>query len=160
MKEIKDFPGYFVTEEGKVFSYWNKRRALNLNKKPRELKQRAVNGGYFQVALFKDGIRTFHLVHRLVAKSFIPNPNNLETVNHINEDKTDNTVKNLEWMTLSDNIKYSHSSYFKLKSPKGEIVEGKNLAQFCRDNNLLRSGFSNIKSGKAKHHKGWSVVIL
>jgi hypothetical protein len=157
MKEIKDFPGYFVAEDGKVFSYWNRKRILNYNKKPRELKQNPVRG-YLQVALYKEGIKTCYLVHRLVAQIYIPNPDNLETVNHINEIKTDNRIENLEWMTRSSNTIYSHAKYFKLKSPSGDIVEGSNLAQFCRDNNLSKSAFCDMKKGKQTHHKGWTLV--
>ena len=46
-------------------------------------------------------------VHRLVGQAFIPNPYNLETINHKNEIKTDNRVENLEWMSRADNLRYS-----------------------------------------------------
>ena len=62
--------------------------------------------GYFQVGLRKDGISKYLLVHRLVANAFIPNPQNLKTVNHIDEDKSNNNVSNLEWMSQTDNINY------------------------------------------------------
>ena len=47
------------------------------------------------------------LIHRLVAEAFIPNPNNLDTVNHKDEVKTNNVVSNLEWMSSADNVAYS-----------------------------------------------------
>ncbi len=46
-------------------------------------------------------------VHRIIAQMFIPNPNNLETVNHKNCKRDDNRVENLEWMTLEDNLKHA-----------------------------------------------------
>lgn len=63
--------------------------------------------GYLRVQLTKDRIRKHIFVHRLVAEAFVPNPNNLETVNHRDEDKTNNSASNLEWMTRADNTAYS-----------------------------------------------------
>ena len=71
------------------------------------LKQRKDgNGCYLIVGLYKDGKQRMFLVHRLVATMFIPNPNNLDTVNHINENKLDNRSCNLEWLSMLDNINY------------------------------------------------------
>lgn len=63
--------------------------------------------GYLSVQLCKDGKRKMMRVHRLVAEAFIPNPNKLETVNHKDEDKTNNSANNLEWMSSVDNVAYS-----------------------------------------------------
>ena len=65
-----------------------------------------TNSGYMQVELTKDKHTYYKLVHRLVAEAFIPNPDNLKTVNHKNEIKTDNSVENLEWMSQKDNNNY------------------------------------------------------
>lgn len=67
---------------------------------------RSYNGGYVRATLSHGG-RDKHetvLVHRIVAQAFIPNPQNKYTVNHIDGDKTNNNVKNLEWATISENI--------------------------------------------------------
>lgn len=63
--------------------------------------------GYLHVVLFKDGKAKNMFVHRLVADAFIPNPNNIDTVNHKDEDKHNNSESNLEWMTRADNKRYS-----------------------------------------------------
>lgn len=63
--------------------------------------------GYFQVGLCKNGIVKSFLIHRLVAKAFIKNPYSKGTVNHLNCNTRDNRSSNLEWATLSENIKYA-----------------------------------------------------
>lgn len=63
--------------------------------------------GYVRVALTKEGKTKECLVHRLVAKQFIPNPDNLPQVNHKNGNKCDNTVANLEWCTASQNTQHA-----------------------------------------------------
>lgn len=63
--------------------------------------------GYKSVGLCKDGVRKTWLIHILVAKAFIPNPLGKRTINHINCNKTDNRVCNLEWATYSENIKHA-----------------------------------------------------
>lgn len=68
----------------------------------RILKQHLSKCGYLQVPL--NGKQQY--VHRLVAEAFILNPDNKETVNHKNEDKTDNRLENLEWMTRRENLRY------------------------------------------------------
>ena len=98
-KEIAGYEGlYEVSDQGRV-------KSLNFGKE-RILKPRKNTVGYLGVGLRKDGQRKFLLVHRLVAESFIPNPNNLETVNHKDEVKTNNVADNLEWMSLKDNLNY------------------------------------------------------
>ena len=72
------------------------------------LKLSKNNYGYIQVSLYKNGIRTGLKVHRLVAEAFLPNPDNLPQVNHLDEDKTNNRVENLEWCTAKYNNTYGH----------------------------------------------------
>lgn len=62
--------------------------------------------GYPYVNLYKDGKSKCKRVHQLVGKAFIPNPDNKEVINHINREKIDNTVDNLEWVTLIENTNH------------------------------------------------------
>lgn len=98
-KSIAGYEGlYEVSDTGLV-------RSLKFGKK-RILSPGKQRDGYLAVGLHKDGIHKNLLVHRLVANAFIPNPQNLETVNHKDEDKTNNNVSNLEWMSRTDNLNY------------------------------------------------------
>lgn len=96
----------FVKISGyETYSVSNKGRVRN-DKSGRILKLHAIPQGYFQAQLSKDG-KVYHLlVHRLVAEAFLPNPNQFPIINHINEDKGDNRVENLEWCTYQYNLNY------------------------------------------------------
>ena len=74
----------------------------------RILSQSFAGCGYKSVMLSKDGCVKRHNVHRLVAQAFIPNPNNLPEINHLDEDKTNNCVDNLEWCTPKYNSNYGN----------------------------------------------------
>ena len=104
-EEWKAIPGYEglyeVSSEGKV-------RSLNYRGtgKVRVLKLSVNRYGYLQVHLCKEGKVKNYRVNRLVAQAFIPNPNNLPEVNHIDEIKTNNRVENLEWCDRQYNMSY------------------------------------------------------
>ena len=94
MKPIKGFPNYFITPNGEVYS----------NYKKGYLKPRKQKNGYVIVTLRKDELNFNKFIHRLVAQSYIANPENKPQVNHINLIKTDNRIENLEWNTNKENM--------------------------------------------------------
>lgn len=108
-KPIKGYEGcYEVSDLGNVRSVdrtvhtnirFNKARIV----RGRLLKLNLKNNGYYTVDLCKDGKISSQTVHRLVAKAFLPNPDSLKVVNHINGIKTDNNVSNLEWVSYKTN---------------------------------------------------------
>ena len=89
---------YEIDTQGNVYS-----KITNMGRRKGILKP-FVKNGYFAVNLIKDGKCKHFYVHRLVAKAFIPNPNNLKVVNHIDCNKQNNKVDNLEWCTQKHNI--------------------------------------------------------
>ena len=114
MKDIKGYEGlYAITTEGDVWSYKSKKF----------LKPRTRGKGYLTVGLHRDGKLKFYLVHRLVAEAYIPNPDNLPQVDHIDGNKTHNYVNNLQWITNRDNVR------------KGR---NKPILQFDLDGNFIR----------------------
>jgi hypothetical protein len=96
-KHIKGFEEYYlISDIGQVWSI----------RSEKVLKAKIDRYGYEVVVLSVDGIPHYKYVHRLVAQAFIPNPNHIPTVNHINEVKTDNRAENLEWLSVKDNVNY------------------------------------------------------
>ncbi len=111
--------------------------------------------GYLRLLLRDDNGRKAQMyVHRLVALAWIPNPDNLATVNHKDEQRDNNHKDNLEWMSNGDNIDYSQSGTYKFLF-NGELIEVSNLSKFCRDNNLSQGNMSSVLTGKRKSHKGY-----
>lgn len=95
-KPIGGFENYSVSNTGLVMN----------TKTGKLLKPKIAKTGYYCVSLCKPGIQKTSSVHRLVATAFIPNPNNLRTVDHINTNKLDNRVENLRWLSLEDNVRF------------------------------------------------------
>lgn len=100
-KPIEGFENYEVSNKGNV-----RNNNFHSTGKCKLIAQTPDNRGYPKVSLFKNNKRKCFMVHRLVAQAFIPNPDNLETVNHKDEVKTNNCVENLEWMSDLDNKRY------------------------------------------------------
>ena len=93
-KKIDDYENYEISNMGNV-------RNTDTNMILKPCKNR--DDGYFRVSLSKNNIRKTFLIHRLVGFAFIPNPQNLPCIDHINQDKTNNSISNLRWVSKSNN---------------------------------------------------------
>ena len=112
---------------------------------------------YLKVSLRKDGHIKHLFVHRLVADAFIQNPNNLETVNHRDEDKTNNVASNLEWMSREDNIIYSQARQVQMfdKSTSELLATFPSLIEAERVTGIYHSSISYCCNGNRKSAGGY-----
>ena len=139
---------YEVSDKGRV-------RSLKFGKE-RILKPIRNKDGYLLVNLCKNGEIKHCLVHRLVAKTFIPNPQNLPEVNHKDEDKENNSVQNIEWCDRKYNINYGtrtdRCSKPVLQFTKdGEFVkEWKSIRDAERNLGYFHNNISSCCTGRLK----------
>lgn len=111
MQEIwKDIPGYESIYQVSNFGNVKSLQSGNHHSKIKILTPICADGRYLRVTLYKQKKPKYFPVHRLVAMAFIPNPENKPQVNHINGNKKDNRVENLEWCTSSENNLHAYKS--------------------------------------------------
>lgn len=160
-RNIKDYEGlYQVSNMGNVKTL--KYKGFNIEKLLKPILQ---TNGYLYVQLYKDGNPRIYRVHRLVAEAFIPNPDNLSEVNHINENKTDNRVGNLEFCSHQYNCNYGtgiqrsvekRSKTVYQYTMDGELVkEYPSVNEAARQNSYDRSNITNCCNGKRKTAHGY-----
>lgn len=121
--EIKTVKREFIRSDGKL---WKIREIIR--------KKNIINRGYFSVSLKVNNIGYNRYVHRLVAIAFIPNPFNLPTVNHIDGNKLNNHVSNLEWCSYSNNNIHA----FKTGLRKDNVF----VYQYDENDNFMREYYS------------------
>ena len=116
----------------------------------RERKLTPYKDGYLRVNLSKDGKALRCTIHRLVAQTFLENTDNKETVNHIDGNKTNNNVDNLEWATRSENLKHAVDSGLKVP------VRGEQNGRA----KLTKSKVREIRERRAINPKVWTLTML
>ena len=148
IKGFEEFEGYGITSCGRVYSFKTKRF----------LKPIKNNRGYLQVQLTNG---TQHKktvkIHRLVALAYIPNPNNYNTVDHIDENKEYNYINNLRWMTREENKNRSWCKKVYCVELDKVFESG---AAAARELGLDRSNVCNVCNGKRNKTGGYHFKFV
>lgn len=141
-KEINGFPNYRISNLGNVYN-------INSN----EYIKPFNNNGYKRVNLYYNRKQKSIYVHRLVAEAFLDNFNNCRVINHKDEDKTNNSVENLEWCTFEYNINYGTRTLRANKTnTNGKL--SKPVLQFTLDGEFVREWESTMECGRNGFNQG------
>ena len=158
-KDIAGYEGHYqVSDQGEVRS---------IKKQPVVLKCDRQRNGYMRVYLWLGNRKRNRLVHRLVAEAFIPNPLHLSDINHLDEDKENNSISNLAWCTHLQNMNYGQVKTKISKAAQGRIVSEETKQKLRWDTSRRRW----LNNGKAERYVyeedvssmvmiGWSVGRL
>lgn len=141
-KQIKDYPNYYICTDGFVYKNMGNNRGL------KKLKGSKQSQGYIQITFRKNGKYSPHfLVHRLVAEYFIPNPENKLCVDHIDTDKSNNSVENLRWVDHKENsnneLSLKHIKKSQRDLHKKQIICKKEGIEIKFDNQYIAAQYFN-----------------
>ena len=146
-KQIEGYPHLLVSRTGQVWTTTYNRL----------LKPHISNRGYLRIGLNKDKVVKSVGVHRLVAQAFIPNPDNLPAVDHIDGNKLNNTVENLQWISHSDNIQKACKGHNRMSKPVICIETGKvykTIKEANRELHIPEAVLSSVVRGEFPAYHG------
>lgn len=155
---INEFDNYAISNLGNIKNV-KTGRVLKLCLNPR---------GYYSYTFYKKGIRKTFRIHRLVALYFIDNPNNLPYVNHIDGDKTNNRVENLEWCTAKQNDEHARRTGLKVQEKpilaenveSGEKITFKSVSEAGAILGINKGSISKVLHGKRNKVHGYKFYFI
>lgn len=148
-------------EEWKDIDGFENQYAVSSKGRVKNLKTNRILGGRYDGAGYKAVILNGknYNVHRLVALAFLDNPNKLPQVNHIDEDKLNNDVKNLEWVSIEDNIRHSiHNQSCKVEqlTKDGNLIRvWDSIHQINRELGYARQAITKVCKGRQQYSYGY-----
>lgn len=149
---IPNFPSYEITSCGKVRSVDRilprQGHAIDVLRRGVVKKPVPSKQGYLTTCLWCEGKGVSFMIHRLVALTFIPNPKNLPQVNHLDGDKANNHVSNLEWCTHAEN--QNHALDTGLRKRRGSVL-------WCKYHESWRAKIRINNTYKVKYSKNKKV---
>ena len=168
---IREYPNYLINKKGEIYSKYRKKLL-----KPQNA------GAYLKIRLRNDKKIKYCYLHRLLAETFIPNPKNKQFINHINGNKLDNSLQNLEWVTSSENQTHSvrilghkpinptlgkfgkkHHRHIKVQQIKNNKVinEYYGIAEASRKTGINENAIRNNAKGRSSNAGGyqWKQII-
>ena len=185
-EEWRDLVGfeekYMVSSMGRFFSKERIVRSNELTSNPYKIVRRKLlhpsetNHGYLKITFYVDGGPKTFSAHRLIAKTFIPNPNNRPMIDHIDRNRKNNCVSNLRWCDISENMNNpltrkhcsslnkgrQHPDYYRpVVALRGDVVH--KIYPSIKD--AIEDGFagcqiSNVCAGRCKTHRGFRWMYL
>lgn len=163
-RDVVGFEGlYVISNLGKLKSIDRKIKTKDgwcFFRKGIDITIRKNNFGYYDTRLCKNGSKKSVFLHRIIAEAFIPNPDNLPMINHINGIKTDNRIENLEWVSASENSKHAYDVGLR-KNPRHshrQVIDTcinklyASIREAATANNIPYNHCKNILKGVAKNH--------
>ena len=177
------FDGYYVSEDGRVWSEWHKRGSLSYKGEFKEINPFPRGGSdskdrYMSVNVsVRDENGKFlkqiqYYVHRLVAETLVENPNNYLEIDHIDRDKKNNCVDNLRWVSRKKNLQqFNTKSYTIIDTVNGKTWKGTNIVEWVQENyDMINNRMKkknrppetvgkDLCSARSKKYKIWKFIV-